>query len=676
MAVMKLKNIKIENYRFFKEEQEFDFTSKDNIPQNILLYGENGSGKTSLYNALKDFFFYYKNQSESKTKIKENKNIFCEPTDKPKIEITFENDTNIKFSETGFENEDLKEKIEEVSKSKLFLTYQDIYNLNNMFKKDISYKDFKDIFTILYFDDLNHLFSEFEDNLKDFKNKIEDKDTLEENYNVIKRLIEEFDETFSYELDPIEKEDPIDKDVVPNVYDTVYYLDVNLLEELEGNKNNLVEFLDICEEIINIDSFDLIEKYDDIIESVSKYTKENDRYNKEEIITIDEVINEGNSYLDDFNTNILMHSSISESYIKCKELSSQINNKIYNNLQSSIIKINYILNFLKINIKIEKIIEKSFLKFNLKYITQKEDIKNIDFKILLSDIELKNHWSNLNEAKLSALNLAIYFSSVLGKKPYIPILVLDDLLISLDMSNRDKILSLLLDRNISNGFFDDEYQMFIFTHDRAFFEKAKQNFEYKSKKKWKYFEMFVDLEENEKYQIPYIKKNEQNNMSKAEYHFKNKDYPACANYLRKEVENKFDKFLKLDNLDEKIKLAKLKENEHIIVDTAKDLKKLIDVLKQFEQLKDIPQNIQIEKCSLFSKQIIDTIKKVVRYIEEEFHFDEFEDIKLVLKNILHPQSHSDITKPLYKKELEEAIKLMEEFNNILRVQNEAIITRV
>ena len=162
---MKLKNITIENYRFFKEEQEFDFTSKEHIPQNILLYGENGSGKTSLYNALKDFFFYYKNQTESKTKIKENKNIFCEPTDKPKIEITFENDTNIKFTETGFDKEDLKIEIEQVSKSKLFLTYQDIYNLNNIFRENVSYEDFKEIMTILFFDKLDKEFEDFEKSL-------------------------------------------------------------------------------------------------------------------------------------------------------------------------------------------------------------------------------------------------------------------------------------------------------------------------------------------------------------------------------------------------------------------------------------------------------------------------------------------------------------------------------
>ncbi|MGJ0335120.1 AAA family ATPase [Aliarcobacter cryaerophilus] len=674
---MKLKNIKIENYRFFKEEQEFDFTSKDNIPQNILLYGENGSGKTSLYNALKDFFFYYKNQSESKTKIKENKNIFCEPTDKPKIEITFENDTNIKFSETGFENEDLKEKIEEISKSKLFLTYQDIYNLNKIFRKNVSYEDFKEIMIILFFDKLDKEFEDFEKSLILLEKSIfENKNKLFDDFEYIKKLIFGFKEnSYKSDLNNIEKNED------SSIYDKVFYLSDTYISKFETMKTLLEKFLNICSnnKILDISTYEIIEKFDDIKENILKYTLENDRYKTEEhslgIIIVDKEELEDIQVLDRFLEQIEESCSLANNYIECEVKADLINKFIYDEFNSKLNKINNILSFLEINIELKRVKKRPYIKFDFNFIFNKS-IRNIDFDITLSDVELKNHWSNLNEAKLSALNLAIYFSSVLGKKPYIPILVLDDLLISLDMSNRDKILSLLLDRSDDNKFFDDDYQMFIFTHDRAFFEKAKQNFEYKSKKKWKYFEMFVDLEENEKYQIPYIKKNEQNNMSKAEYHFKNKDYPACANYLRKEVENKFDKFLKLDNLDEKIKLAKLKENEHIIVDTAKDLKKLIDVLKQFEQLKDIPQNIQIEKCSLFSKQIIDTIKKVVRYIEEEFHFDEFEDIKLVLKNILHPQSHSDITKPLYKKELEEAIKLMEEFNNILRVQNEAIITRV
>lgn len=672
---MKLKNIKIENYRFFKEEQEFDFTSKDNIPQNILLYGENGSGKTSLYNALKDFFFYYKNQSESKTKIKENKNIFCEPIDKPKIEITFENDTNIKFTESGFDKEELKSEIEQVSKSKLFLTYQDIYNLNNIFKKNLTYKEFKDIFTILYFDELNKKFEEFDNLTKTYNdnlNKFSFKDYLVSYNNIYKYLTEDFNlDDIEFELSPKWK-DLEDGNISHEIITEAFYLSTDRIELLTDCYNKLNLFIELCE-LLKIDitnQYWLKDEFEKILTKISQFTEDLEYLSSYKIeiktefeskLIIDEL-------MDVINSNI----EIIDEYQKMKELSEEINIIIHQNLMKSKSTIENILLYLGMNIKIKDISYKEFIYCTL----LNKKIFPVNFEIEFYGKRLIEHWNNLNEAKLSALNIAIYFSSVLGKKPYIPILVLDDLLISLDMSNRDKILSLLLDRNISNGFFDDEYQMFIFTHDRAFFEKAKQNFEYKSKKKWKYFEMFVDLEENEKYQIPYIKKNEQNNMSKAEYHFKNKDYPACANYLRKEVENKFDKFLKLDNLDEKIKLAKLKENEHIIVDTAKDLKKLIDVLKQFEQLKDIPQNIQIEKCSLFSKQIIDTIKKVVRYIEEEFHFDEFEDIKLVLKNILHPQSHSDITKPLYKKELEEAIKLMEEFNNILRVQNEAIITRV
>ena len=238
MAVMKLKNIKIENYRFFKEEQEFDFTSKDNIPQNILLYGENGSGKTSLYNALKDFFFYYKNQSESKTKIKENKNIFCEPTDKPKIEITFENDTNIKFSETGFENEDLKIEIEQVSKSKLFLTYQDIYNLNNIFRENVSYEDFKEIMIILFFDKLDKEFEDFEKSLILLEKSIfENKNKLFNDLEYIKDLIFEFKEN-SYKSDL----NNIEKNEYSSIYDKVFYLSDNYISKFETMKTLLEKF--------------------------------------------------------------------------------------------------------------------------------------------------------------------------------------------------------------------------------------------------------------------------------------------------------------------------------------------------------------------------------------------------------------------------------------------------
>lgn len=677
---MKLKNISVENYRFFKENQPFDFI-KDNKPQNILLYGENGSGKTSLYNALKDFFFYYKNPSESKTKIKENKNIFAESTDKIKIEITFENDTNIKFTETGFDKEDLKNKIKQVSKSKLFLTYQDIYNLNNMFKKDISYKEFKEIFTILYFDDLNHLFNEFEADLDNLIPKIQDMDTLVKDYSNIKKLIEDFDETFTYELKPIEKVDSIDKGIIPNVYDTVFYLDDSIILKLEENTLFIKTFFDIFEQVFDLesmelmsqefDSFDLLTKYEEIVENIKRFTKENDRYNDEQITVVDEQINDNNTYIDTFSSKLIEHSILSYGFLKCEDTSKKINTKIYNNLNSSLEKINHILDFLDINIKIEKIIEKPFIDFNFNYITKKENIRSIDFKILLAGKELKKHWSNLNEAKLSALNFAIYLSSVLQKKPDIPILVLDDLLISLDMSNRDKIVELLLDRTKNEdgnyNYFDDKYQMFIFTHDKAFFENAKQIFDYKAKNKWNYFEMYVDIEKDKNFEIPYIKTYNQQygNIERAIEHFKNRDYPACANYLRKEVEKIFNKELKLDNLDEKIKLLKLRENEHLIYEVGKNLKNVIEVLKQFRHCSRMPENIQIEKCNLFAEQVITTIEEMRKYIEDDFHFEEFEDVKLILKSILHPQSHNDITKPLYKKELEDAIELMEEFNNII-----------
>lgn len=74
-----------------------------------------------------------------------------------------------------------------------------------------------------------------------------------------------------------------------------------------------------------------------------------------------------------------------------------------------------------------------------------------------------------NEAKLSCIALAIRLAIVDRRLSFANInvdfsklLFIDDLLLSLDMSNRRLIIRILLD-------YSDRYQMILFTHDRAFF---------------------------------------------------------------------------------------------------------------------------------------------------------------------------------------------------------------
>jgi len=78
---MKIKEIKLKNYRAFYGEYDINVNGK-----NLLIYGENGSGKSSLYYAIKDFFEASINQKEM------NKNIFTD--DESFIEISFFDKTN------------------------------------------------------------------------------------------------------------------------------------------------------------------------------------------------------------------------------------------------------------------------------------------------------------------------------------------------------------------------------------------------------------------------------------------------------------------------------------------------------------------------------------------------------------------------------------------------------
>ena len=134
-----------------------------------------------------------------------------------------------------------------------------------------------------------------------------------------------------------------------------------------------------------------------------------------------------------------------------------------------------------------------------------------------------------NEAKLTAIALSIRFALLKGINPADDstppegsFLALDDMLISLDMSNRAKVVDFLL--KIS-----DKYKIYLFTHDKMFFEY----FKHKTKKNqdaWVYKEIYMDDEK-----IPYIR-NSEDYLGQAEHYIKQHEYEIAGNFLRKEAE--------------------------------------------------------------------------------------------------------------------------------------------
>ena len=115
---MRITKIEIKNFKTFRGPDVIDLGRKG---QNLLLYGENGSGKTSLYEALK--FFLESSEDES---IKFNRNIFItDETNKGYIKLHFTPDP--KLSKDYYEwSEDVQEHtlaqpIIDASKAKGFL---------------------------------------------------------------------------------------------------------------------------------------------------------------------------------------------------------------------------------------------------------------------------------------------------------------------------------------------------------------------------------------------------------------------------------------------------------------------------------------------------------------------------------------------------------------------------
>ncbi|WP_428655993.1 AAA family ATPase [Runella sp.] len=239
---------------------------------------------------------------------------------------------------------------------------------------------------------------------------------------------------------------------------------------------------------------------------------------------------------------------------------------------------------------------------------------------------IKKPHSFLNEAKLTAIGIAIRFAILNYRNDYVDgadfqLLVLDDLLISLDMSNRRKVLDLLLNRYTQN------YQLIVLTHDKSFYHYAakKIKVEYGVESDWEIIEMYEDdLSTPSK---PYIAK-KSNQLTRAEDFFKEHDYPACGFYLRKECESILD-----DILPDKFKFNVTAGNATI----PKNLNDKINSLQEFCQYEGID-------------------------------YSPFKELKIYKDIILNTLAHNDMNSPIYRQELKSILKIVSNLSNIKRGQ--------
>ncbi|MCY7334296.1 MAG: ATP-binding protein [Pseudanabaena sp. CAN_BIN31] len=144
------------------------------------------------------------------------------------------------------------------------------------------------------------------------------------------------------------------------------------------------------------------------------------------------------------------------------------------------------------------------------------------------------HPNYLNEAKLSAIGISIYLAS-LKLNPVntgdLAILVLDDVLIGLDMSNRLPIIDIIDDH------FIDKYQVFLMTYDLEWFETLCEHFVEPNKLMWKAFEFYCA--DDAELELPIFAertKGKDEYIKRAEKYYQQHDYKAAAVYARSAYE--------------------------------------------------------------------------------------------------------------------------------------------
>ena len=460
----RIKEITLENFKFFYGKRKLDVERK-----HILLYGENGSGKSSIYWALYTFF-----QSVFKTDVRQVQKYFLPITkSEESLKNRYASDDEDSFIEILFENDPSDPRVKRISNTTVNTRTDD-------FVKEITLTsdliDYKSIFNIYNFTNKSRvkLFGYFEKHLLPFINLRTS--LTKSDGTIISTNLEVWWNHLKAGLNPY-----------PGLKDDGYLHFQSLVTTFNSD-------------------FDFYLKK--ITETANNYLKF--------------------KFKEDFQ--------IEFDYQKCTYNDFNTHNKGRNNK----------------TLAPEIYLEAWLIDSNLDEVSSK----------------ISRVHTFLNEARLSSIALAIRMAILKEKfvKESPKILILDDLLLSLDMGNREVVLSIVLEEYLK------DYQLIILTHDRVFFQSAlsyikvkhatelkKQGEDNKDKldnafsKYWKVFELYEATQLDGK-RIPSIT-TYKSYLQKAYQYFndvENIDYNACGNNLRSALEEILreiipSKFLKQEN---------------------------------------------------------------------------------------------------------------------------------
>ena len=281
--------------------------------------------------------------------------------------------------------------------------------------------------------------------------------------------------------------------------------------------------------------------------------------------------------------------------------------------------------------------------------------------------------SFLNEAQLTRIAIGIRVGA-LRTRPLaaarFQILVLDDMLISLDLSNRMDVVRIILNKEekVDLKFFDG-FQKFILTHDKGFFNLIRRH---TNEEDWVYYDFSKDESDNS---APKIKENI-TPLQAAIKNFEEDEFETCGNNLRREAEAILTQFLdpemqklkgEFESLSTKLDKAfnilssqrHQKFKQYFLSDM--DLAKLRKIKEDYSA----DGTLTTEEKAQLDRLTTKLFDFLIEFNEQKNRKELLiADTKEILDRIMNPAAHHS-ENPLYRAELKDAIGKIKELKEHL-----------